>query len=136
MTMATNLSEVIEAAMRDGEQLVAWAEPNSAACEDPREGQAVLRALGGDVPPELAIGVPLLRFADTDVPAVPLVQAVINDTRHSPTVCDLCGKTAKQRSILDRLLVPAGASVVAVHACWACKATFNCAVRYSSLVWD
>lgn len=135
MTMATNLTDVIEAAIRDGEELVPWAEPNAFAVEDERVAEAVLRALGGPVPPELAIGVPLLRFADTDVPALPLIQAVISDVRHKPTICDLCANT--ERSIFDRLLVPAGASVVAVHICWRCKLDYDRPLRrMSTLVWD
>jgi len=95
---------------------------------------AVLRALSGPVPPELAFGVPLLRFADTDVPALPLIQAVINDVRHAAHTCDRCGNS--ERSITDRLLVPAGASVVAVHMCWLCKASFDRTLMRGSLVWD
>lgn len=127
-----NLTDMIESAMLDGSELVPWAEPNAAAVEDERVEAAVLRALAGPVPPELAIGVPLLRFADTD--AVPLIQAVINDVRHAAHTCDLCGNS--ERSITDRLLVPAGASVVAVHTCWRCKASFDRTLMHGSLVWD
>jgi hypothetical protein len=118
--------------IEDAQRLFPWAEPNAFAMEDERVEAAVLRALSGPVPPELAFGVPLLRFADTD--AVPLIQAVINDVRHAAHTCDLCGNS--ERSILDRLLVPAGASVVAVHVCWLCKASFDRPFMRGSLVWD
>ena len=134
MDMATNPQDFIAAAS-DGDDLVAWAEPNTAALDDEHCDAAVRRALSGPVPDDLAFGVPLLRFADTAVPALPLIQAVIMDTRHTPTVCDRCGNT--ERSVFDRLLVPCGASVVALHVCWRCQVNLEMPHRGgSSLVWD
>ncbi len=128
MTMAT-----IESAMRDGTDLVAWAEPNTVALNDERVEAAVLRGLSTPVPPELAMGVPLLLHADTAVPPVPLIEAVMDDTRHAATSCDLCDNT--ERSV-SRLLVPCGASAVAVHACFVCRATLDRTLSRSSVIWD
>lgn len=134
MDMATDPYDFIASAS-NGDDLVAWAEPNNAALGDECTEAAVLRALGGPVPDDLALGVPLLRFADTTVEAIPLIQAVIYNVRHTPTVCDRCGDT--ERSILDRLLMPCGASVVALHCCWRCRLTLDMPHRGgSTLVWD
>ena len=88
-----NLTDMIESAMLDGSELVPWAEPNAAAVEDEGVEAEGLRALAGPVPPELAIGVPLLRFAATD--AVPLIQAASTDVRHAPHPCARCGNTQR-----------------------------------------
>ena len=132
--MNTTLTGDIETAIRDGRDLIPWIEQNTVAYEDPGIERAVLNALDGPVAPELASGVPLLRHANTDVPAYPLVEAVIFHTRHSATFCDICGSS--RRSLTDRLLVPAGASVVAIHFCWLCKASVDRACAGSSLRWD
>jgi hypothetical protein len=125
MDMATSPQDFIHAAS-DGDDLVAWAEPNLVALNDERCDAAVRRALSGPTPDDLAYGVPLLRFADTDVPAIPLVQAVIMDARHAPTACDRCQSwNSPTMPPLTRLLVPCGASVAALHLCWACKANLD-----------
>lgn len=127
----TTLADTLEAAIRDGGELMKWAEQNTIALEDDRIEAAVLRALGGPVPDEYAVGVPLLRFPSTDVPDVPLLDAIINDKRHNCASCDRCGRRAVRTS---RLLIPSGASVVAVHCCPHCRGVlqdvFDC-----GLVW-
>lgn len=135
MHMSANLTETLGAAIRDGEELVAWAEPNAAALNDERVDAAVLRALGGPVPADLAIGVPLLRYANTDLPAVPLIQAVIGDIKHSTDLCDRC--ETPRRPVVDFLLVPAGASVVSVSVCRTCRGAFDHDPRFRNthLVW-
>jgi hypothetical protein len=137
MNMATNLAEILVSAVRDGDELVAWAEPNEAALDDPRVEALVLDALGGPVSDDLAIGVPLLRFANTDIDARPLVQAVTYGFRHSTLHCDMCG-FSRTKPIQDFLLVPAGASVVSISVCWLCRGTFDHDPRYRStnLVWS
>ena len=135
MTMATNLTEACEAAVRDGAELMPWTAPNVAALEDERLEAAVVRALAGPVAPELAFGVPLLRFANTGLPAQPLIQAVMNPPRHGHHACDRCSDT--ERSVLDRLWVPAGASVVEVAVCWRCRLNLDMPHRErSTLVWS
>lgn len=129
MTMAATLTS----AMRDGAALVAWAEPNTAALLDSRMEAAVLRGLAGSVPPELAFAVPLLRYANTDLPAMPIIEALMDDVRHDHHVCDRCGNT--ELSVTDRLWVPCGAAVVEVAVCWRCKAEFDRTLQRSSLVW-
>ncbi|HET7327657.1 MAG TPA: hypothetical protein VFJ14_10295 [Nocardioidaceae bacterium] len=137
MDMATSPQDFIHTAS-DGDDLVAWAEPNTVVLDDPDCDAAVRRALSGPTPDDLAYGVPLLRFADTSVPAIPLVQAVIMDARIAPTACDRC-QVARPVEVAayDRLLVPCGASVVALHLCWTCKAhlDFAWSDAPSSLVW-
>jgi hypothetical protein len=107
--------------MEDAEALVPWCAPNEAALADERTSEAVLRALGQPVPPELAMGVPLLLFAAEGVPPMPLVEAISQDPlpRHDSQSCDRCGND--KRSITDRLWIPAGASIVVVALCWSCK---------------
>ncbi|WP_193608270.1 hypothetical protein [Nocardioides lijunqiniae] len=123
-------------AMEDAAALVPWAEANEAALLDEKTSQVMLRALGGPVPPDLAVGVPLLRFATDGVPAMPLLEATLEDPlpRHDSQSCDRCGNST--RSINDRLWIPAGASVVVVALCWSCKAcVFDNACAPSSLAW-
>ena len=128
MHMAT-----LTSAMRDGADLVAWAEPNTVALNDERVEAAVLRGLSTPVPPEFALGVPLLLHASTDVPPIPLIEAVMEDTRHDATTCDLCGAEGRSNS---RLLVPSGASAVAVYCCFVCRATLDRTLARASVVWD
>ncbi|WP_156718057.1 hypothetical protein [Nocardioides sp. Leaf307] len=107
--------------MEDAAALVPWAEPNEAALADDETSQAVLNALGQRVPRELAVGVPLLLFADESHPPMPLLEAVMQDPlpRHDSQTCDRCGNTKRQ--VTDRLWIPAGASVVVLALCWSCK---------------
>jgi len=97
-------------AIEDAERLTAWTEPNAYAMQDERVEAAVLRALAGPVPPELAADVPLLRFAN-GLPAIPLVDAVLNPPipRRSPFICDVTGSRATEP---NTLWIPAGRSVV------------------------
>lgn len=108
-------------AVEDAAALVPWAEPNADALCDEKTSMVVFHALGQPVPHELAMGVPLLRFATEGVPAMPLVEAVMQDPlpRHDSQSCDRCGNA--ERSITDRLWIPSGASVVVVALCWSCK---------------
>jgi hypothetical protein len=108
-------------AMEDAAALVPWAEANEVALLDEKTSMVVLRALGGPVPDDCAVGVPLLRFATEGVPAMPLLEAMLEDPlpRHDSQSCDRCGND--NRSITDRLWIPAGASVVVVALCWSCK---------------
>lgn len=124
-------------AMEDAAALVPWADGNEAALLDPRTEQAVLRALGEPVPHDLAMDVPLLRFATPGVPAMPLLEAVLEDPlpRHDSQSCDRCGDD--RLSVNDRLWIPCGSSVVVVALCWSCKArVFDNAVAPSSLAWS
>lgn len=108
-------------AMEDAAAMVPWAEPNEAALADERTSEVVRLALGGPVPDDLAMGVPLLRFATKGVPAMPLLEALLEDPlpRHGSLSCDRCGND--KRSIPYRLWIPSGASVVVVALCWSCK---------------
>lgn len=103
-------------AVYDATNLAPWAEANAVAgSADERVSELVQRALGGAVSPEAAMGTPLLRWSDLDVPAVPLVAAVALDCGHATNRCDLCG--AKPLRPLSFLWVPAGASVVELACC-------------------
>lgn len=132
MTTST-LADRLSAAIRDGGELVKWAAPNEIAVEDERIDALVQQALrGGPVPDDYAIGVPLLCFANRDVPDVPLVDAIVDDKRHNARTCDRCDSHAVRTA---RLLVPAGASVVAVHCCSHCRGVlqdvFACGLLWS-----
>ena len=124
-------------AMDDAAALVQWAEANEVALLDEKTSMVVLHALGGPVPDDCAVGVPLLRFATEDVPAMPLLEAMLEDPlpRHDSQSCDRCGNST--RSINDRLWIPAGASIVVVALCWSCRAcVFENACEPSTLVWS
>lgn len=125
MTMAANLADLIESAIRDGSELVPWTEPNANVLADDRMQEAALAALGGPVAHELAFAVPLLRFVDTELPAVPLIQAVMNPPRHRATSCDRCEKPIPRGTKVYNLWVPMGASVVAFHTCGLCHDVLN-----------
>ena len=128
----TTLSDTLLAAVEDASRLAPWAERNAVAREDERVDAAVRRALTGPVPDECAIGVPLLRFADTRVPAAPLLDVLVVGAARRAVRCDLCD--AKVRSTF-RLLVPAGASIVAVHCCFFCRDVlqdvFDCGLEWA-----
>ncbi|NPC97890.1 hypothetical protein [Nocardioides sp. zg-DK7169] len=134
MTMATNPTDIIENAIRDGAELVEWAEPNTAALADDDTEYAALAALGGPLAPELAFGVPLLRFANLDLPAVPLIQAVMSPPKHRATDCDRCRNPIGRGMRSYDLWVPMGASVVAVTTCGYCHDVLN-DVTACDLVW-
>jgi len=115
--------------IEDARRLVPWAEPNTVVFNEPRVEQKLLDALGGPIPPDLAVGAPLLRFCDADT--VPLLDAMVFGTRTSTACCERCGSNAGGK---HRLLVPMGESVVAYHCCWFCRNVLtDC---YSDLVWD
>lgn len=124
-------------AMEDATALVPWAEANEAALLDEKVSLAVLRTLSGPVPDDCAVGVPLLRFATEGVPAMPLLEAMLEEPlpRHDSQSCDRCGNDT--RSINDRLWIPSGASVVVVALCWSCKAcVFENGMQPSTFVWS
>lgn len=109
------LSDALLGAVSDASSLAPWAEANAVAVSaDERVSELVRHALGGSVSPEATMGTPLLRWANTDAPAVPLVEAIAFEDRHT-TRCDLCG--AKPLRPLSYLWVPAGASVVELACC-------------------
>lgn len=107
------------AAIEDVQRLAPWAQGNRDAIADERVEGAVLRGLGGPVAPDLAVGTPLLRYANTDLPALPLIEALIENVRHDHRACDRCN--THRLSVLDSLWVLCGASVVEVAVCWHCR---------------
>lgn len=110
--------------IEDVRRLVPWAEPNVIIFNEPQVEQKLLDALSGPAPSG-----PVLRFCDAD--AIPLLDAMVFDTRTSSALCERCGSNAGGK---HRLLVPMGESVVAYHCCWFCRDILtDC---YSDLVWD
>jgi hypothetical protein len=99
---------------QDADTLVPWAAPNNAALAwEPLE-EAVLRALGGPIPDEYREDpdLPLLRFANLDVPARPLVTAITDPPiPRGRSVCDITGTLMREP---NTLWVPCGRSVVQV----------------------
>lgn len=98
----------------DADALVPWAAQNNAALAwEPLE-EAVLRGLGGPIPDEYADDpdLPLLRFANTDLPARPLLAAITDPPiPRGKAVCDITGTPLREP---NTLWVPCGRSVVQV----------------------
>ena len=130
----TSYSDSITTAIRDGEDLVGWAEPNTAVFNDERTETALLDALSAPVPPELAMSIPLLRFANRDIEAVPLMHGVFTNfaEAHRSQVCDRCQCNGVFN--MPQLLVPMGASAVVLNVCAYCRHTLD--ARYPGLVWN
>jgi hypothetical protein len=116
-------------AMRDGGDLVRWAEPNTIALEDEWVEHAVLTALGGPTPPDSA-GVPLLRSCDPDRTARPLLDVLVDGKREYRKHCDRCSTNAQPN---HRLWVPSGASAVELVCCNHCRRVLS--FEFSGLVW-
>lgn len=102
-------------AMDDAEALVPWIETNADALNWEPMDEAVQRALGGPVPEDHVEGVPLLRFANTDQLAIPLLDAVMDPpiprAGRRWHVCDISGTKMREP---NTLWVPCGRSVVQV----------------------
>jgi len=116
-------------AVRDGHDLVRWAEPNTIALEDEWVEQAVLAALGTPTPAD-SMGVPMLRPCDPDRSATPLLDVLVDGRREHRSHCDRCQSNAKP---VHRLWVPAGASVAELVCCFFCRDVLNDV--FSGLVW-
>lgn len=129
--MATNLIEAMEAAVRDGADLLPWTAQNGAVLADTPTENACLRALSNPVPHGLAFGIPLFHCPDPALPAVPLLALLANYKQTTTMKCDRCHLNAVSR---HRLLVPMGASVVGVHMCPICFRSID--ARYPDLDWS
>lgn len=74
---------------------------------------------------------PRLLLVNSDYAAMPLMDVMFNDdVRRMPLGCDLC---LAQVQPVARLWVPAGSSVVELHACSSCKVEFD--ADYSPILW-
>lgn len=90
----------------DAEALAPWVAQNEAALNWPPLEEAVLRALGAPVPEDYVEGVPLLRFANVDVPARPLLAALADrPIPRGKSVCDITGTPMREP---NTLWVPCG----------------------------
>jgi hypothetical protein len=116
-------------AIRDGQDLVRWAEPNTIALEDEWVEYAVLAALGTPTPPD-STGVPMLRSCDPERTAVPLLDVVVSDRREYRKFCDRCPSNGQPN---HRLWIPSGASVAELVCCWHCRRVLD--YEFSGLVW-
>lgn len=102
---------MIMSAIEDAVALVPWAEPNADALNWERMDEAVQRALSGPVPADFT-SQPLLRFANTAIPAMLLVEAVLSPPiPRGRSVCDISGTPMREP---NTLWVPCGRSVVQV----------------------
>lgn len=117
-------------AVRDGHDLVRWAEPNTIALNDEGVEGAVLCALSAPSGTGVDMGVPMLRPCDPDRPAMPLLDAIVGDLHEFRSCCDRCKSNARP---IHRLWIPAGASVAELVCCWFCHDVLNDA--FSGLVW-
>lgn len=107
---------MIMSAIEDATALAPWAEANTAALEWEPLDEAVRRAFAGPVPEEYQEpAIPLLRFANIDVAARPLLDAVLDPpiprAGRARLVCDVTGTTMREP---NTLWVPCGRSVVQV----------------------
>jgi len=116
--MTTNSGTWIDAAMKDAEDLLPWAKPNDAVLQFGHLAQTLRKTLGGPVQADCEFGVPLLRIANSDAPATPLVRAVVNWVASCKDTCDFC---LGERPSGHRLAVLAGASAVLFHFCPRCR---------------
>lgn len=122
-------------AIVDGEDLVAWAEPNTVALSDAKLDAATWTARNKPVPDELAFGVPLLKYANADVPTASLVGALVADRRPDTRRCDRCSAPAQATY---ELWVNCGAQTVVAVCCEGCRAHLDYSYRRDgvpSLVW-
>lgn len=103
--------------------------------------RAVQTALSAPVPDELLdtnVNTPLLRWADRDVPAVGLLDAMLNPPRHRAKTCDRCSNRLGRGVAVHRMWVPCGQSAVELQFCWHCHNVLNDVYRQGSehvLVW-
>ena len=130
----TSYADTILAAVQDGHDLVQWAEPNTAVFADERTETVCLAALGQPVPAEIAMGVPLLLFANTDIEPVPLVYGLVSNfagTRRQRS-CDRCH--GRQNLDIPQLLVPMQGSAVVLNVCVHCRHVLD--RDFPGLVWN
>lgn len=123
-------------------------EPNTIVFDECDDGPsdwshtAFLAALGGPVPDELLEtnpNTPLLRWSDGDVPAVGLLDALINPPTHRAKTCDRCGHPLSRGLHVNRLWVPGGQSAVELQFCPLCHDVLNDVYRNGGerlLVWS
>lgn len=99
--------------MSDAAALAPWIEQNTDALNWPELEEVVLRAFSGPIPEEYAgLDVPLLRFANIDVPARPLLDALTDPPiPRGRSVCDITGTAMREP---NTLWIPCGRSVVQV----------------------
>jgi hypothetical protein len=130
----TSYADTILSAVQDGHDLVAWAEPNTAVVADERTEAVLLTALGQPVAAEIAMGVPLLLFANTDIEAVPLVYGLVSNFAGSrrQQCCDRC--RGRQNLDMPQLLVPMEGSAVVLNLCVHCRHTLDSS--FPGLVWN
>jgi hypothetical protein len=103
---------MIMTAIEDAEALVPWIEQNADALNWEPLDEVVQGAFAGPVPEDYIEGVPLLRFANTDVMAVPLLDAVLDPPiPRGKSICDITGTAMREP---NTLWVPCGRSVVQV----------------------
>ena len=117
-------------AIRDAEELVRWAEPNTIALNDEGVEGAVLCALSTPSASGVEMGVPMLRPCDPDRPAVPLLDVLVGDLQEFRSCCDRCKSKSRPEY---RLWIPAGATVAELVCCWHCRNVLDDA--FSGLVW-
>lgn len=64
------------------------------------------------------LGVPLLRFADHELHAIPLTMALDRWAPYTLDRCDRCDRCNEGFRAPCRMVMPRGASWVAVHVCF------------------
>jgi len=97
--------------IEDAAALVPWIEPNADALNWEPLDKIVRVALSGPIPPEYG-DQPLLRFANPDVPARLLLDAVLAPPiPRGKSVCDITKEVVREP---NTLWVPCGRSVVQV----------------------
>lgn len=98
-------------------------------------------ALGGPVLSDLLAtspATPLLRWSETDVPAVSLLGAMVHPPTHRAKHCDRCSQRMMRGLPVYRLWMPGGQSAVEFQFCPHCHAVLNDVYRDGDarlLVW-
>lgn len=76
------------------------------------------RAMHGPIMRGYELGVPLLRFADHELHAIPLTMALDRWAPYTLDRCDRCDRCNEGFRAPCRMVMPRGASWVAVHVCF------------------
>ncbi|WP_299052161.1 hypothetical protein [uncultured Nocardioides sp.] len=109
----------------DPEDRTRWCEP--LGTELGWADATIFIALGAPVATELLTydaTTPLLRWADPDVPAVTILDALFDPPNHKAKACDRCGCSMRGLRV-HRLWVPCDQSAVEVQTCGLCHDTLN-----------
>lgn len=118
---------------------------NTALLHDADDGPAgwahdAFRAAPAAVPDGGRPDTPMLRWSNPDVPALPLLEAMLNPPAHRSASCDRCAKPHPHGHAVHRLWLPGGQTAVELQVCPMCRSVLDAVYRSGSddgplLVW-